>query len=143
MKPSPELAQLIGEKKALYCRYLDTQKWHLFDQVMLPDVKWKFASANEGLNQSFASRDAFVTHFSELFKPLQSIHVIGTAEMEQVCPDEIKAIFAGQWSSGPQGEGAQGHMSGGGYYHEVWKRVGEDWLMAECEVELTYLVTRQ
>lgn len=101
MKPSPEVAQVIGEKKALYCRYLDTQKWDLFDQVMLPDVEWNFAG-KEGMKLSFASRDAFVAHFSDFFKSLQSIHVMGTAEMAQASPNEVKAVFAGQWLSGPK-----------------------------------------
>lgn len=148
MRPTFELAQMINEKKALYCRYIDTQKWHLFDQIMLPNVTWKTVNADgsprkEGMDASFKNRDAFVAYFSECFKPLQSIHVLGPAEMEQVSSDEVRSIFAAQWSSGPKGDSARGHICGGGHYHEVWKRVGDDWFMAECVFESTYLVTGQ
>lgn len=148
MRPSPELAQLVCEKKALYCRSIDTKKWHLLDQVMLPDVKWKTVNADgspqkEGMETSFSSKDAFVAYFDDVFQPLQTIHVLGPAEMAQLSPDEIKCIFAVQWSSGPKGESPRGHVYGGGHYHEVWRRVGDDWLMAECVLESTYSVLSQ
>lgn len=148
MRPSPEVTQIISEKKALYCRYLDTQQWHLFDQVMLPDAKWKVLSADdalekEGMSPSFTSKDAFVAHFSELFKTVQTIHVVGAPEMEQVSPDEIESIFASQWSSGPKGDASHPHLTGGGHYHELWKRTDGNWLMAECRFEPSYMYTRQ
>lgn len=148
MRPSPELAQIISEKKALYCRSFDTQKWELLNSVMLPDAKWKVINTDgsprkEGTNASFSSLAAFVAYFSEMFKSLQSIHNLGAAEMEQVSPDEIKSVFAAQWALGPKAEGAPGHVSGGGYYHEVWKRVGDDWLMVKCVFESTYFAAGQ
>lgn len=143
MRPSPEVAQIISEKKARYCRAFDTKKWELFDSIMLPDVKWKSANSDgspqkEETKASFSSLAEFLAHFSKMFTVLQSIHNVGAAEMEQVSPDEIKSVFAAQWAIGPKAEGVPGHATGGGYYNEVWKRVGDDWLMAECVFESTY-----
>lgn len=144
MRPSLETAQIITEKKTLYCRAIDTHRWETLNKVMLPDVKWKVVNADgsprrEGMfSNSFSSRDEFVAQFSKRFETLQSIHVIGPAEIEQVSLDEIRTIFASCWSIGPKAESDGSHSHGGGHYYDVWKRVEDDWLMSELVFESAY-----
>lgn len=92
------------------------------------------------MDLNFSTREAWLGHFSELFIPLQAIHLIGPAEIEQVSPDEVKSISAVKFSVGPKGISAQNHTSGGGHYHSTWKRLGDDWFLSEVVLEQTYFV---
>ncbi|KAL9574043.1 hypothetical protein ACKAV7_001819 [Fusarium commune] len=41
------------------------------------------------------------------------------------------------WSSTKEREGGV-HGTGGGHYHETWKRVGDDWFMESLRMERLY-----
>lgn len=129
-------AEIIRRKKLQYCRFADTNQWHEFDKIMLPEATMKFVDSSGslvvegGVPFNFSSREEWKTFFSKAFETQQTIHVIGEGEMEQVGPDEIKAIWGVMYQAGTKGTTDGIHGTGGGHYHETWKRKGDDWFMA-------------
>ncbi|KAH8886026.1 hypothetical protein GQ53DRAFT_750848 [Thozetella sp. PMI_491] len=143
---SPEVINIITRKKLWYCRYSDTGKWHLFDQVAVPECKFEYHSEGKvlvhaGFTYAWPSREGFTSFFSKAFENLQTMHLLGPGEFDQISQDEVKAVFPVAYFSALKktataSHGVQGQ--GGGYYFETYKRVGDDWLMADLKFERTY-----
>ena len=148
MAVSPEAAEIIRRKKTQYCRFADSNQWHLFDKIALSDATFTFvgpdgALINEGgVNYSFSNREDFVTFFQKAFETIQSIHNFGPGELEQTGPDEVKAIWTIIYHAGPKGANAKNHGTGGGHYHEIWKRQGDDWFLADLKFHRLYWIVR-
>lgn len=147
MDPSPETARIITRKKLQYCRFADTNQWHLFDSIFLPDATFVFVDSqgaviNEGgVDYSFSSTEQWTAHFREAFKVLQTIHIISPGELEQTGPDEVKAVWGLIYHAGPKGTEDGPHGTGGGHYHETWKRKGDDWFIQTLRMERLYWTT--
>lgn len=143
MTPSPEAAQAIAHTKAKYCRLLDTQQWHLFDEIVLPDFKFRMVEDGtvvnrDGVDIDFQAREPWIAHFSELFKGKQSHHLVGPAELDEVSAGQVNAKFAVQYYVTEKEISPKWRMTGGGHYHEVYKRVDGAWFLAQCRIEETY-----
>jgi hypothetical protein len=147
MATSPEAAEIIRRKKLQYCRFADTNQWQLFDHIILPEATLAFFDSNGsiinegGVDYSFSSREEFVTFFSKAFKDLQTIHVIGPGELEQTGPDEVKAVWGVIYHASTKGTDGGTHGTGGGHYHETWRRKGDDWFMQSMRMERVYWKT--
>jgi hypothetical protein len=143
---SPEIVNIITRKKAQYCRFADTNQWHLFDQVALPECTYEYCSngvvfAKAEFTYAWGSTAEFVGFFSKAFENLQTIHLIGPGEFEKVSPDEIKAVFGVIYMSGLKPTAAESHGiqgQGGGHYYETYKRKGDDWFMATLRMDRIY-----
>lgn len=143
---SPEVAAIITRKKLWYCRYADTAQWHLFDQVALPECTFEYGSGgktlvNAGTTYAWGSTEEFTAAFTKLFANLQTIHLVGPGEFEQIGPAEVKAVFTVVYFSAlknnaAESTGVQG--TGGGHYFETYKRKGGDWLLASLKMDRTY-----
>lgn len=70
MKPSPKVAQAIIEKKVRYCRFADSGRFDLFDQIAVPD--FKFAPVDNGVGPAtdsipkFTSRDEWAAPMGKM-----------------------------------------------------------------------------
>jgi hypothetical protein len=64
--------------------------------------------------------------------------MFGPGILEQPAADEVRAIWSMEdqlvW---PETYGVL-QLRGGGYYHEVWRRVGDDWFLEDLYLERTY-----
>lgn len=143
MAPSVEVAQAIAQTKAKYCRLLDTKKWDMLDQVLVPGFSFKMVQGGAVVNQngvdlSFPERAAFIKHFSEFFRDKQSHHMVGPAEYEEVGPDEVKATFAIQYYVADAEPTPKFRLVGAGHYHDIYKRENGSWLLADSTVDATY-----
>ncbi|KAF4992900.1 hypothetical protein FGRMN_6843 [Fusarium graminum] len=100
MAVSPEAAAIIQRKKAQYCRYADSQQWHRFNEIMLPDATYVFNDRDGNVLQkgdiqfSWSSMKDWAAFFQNENKDIQAIHMVGPAEMEEISPDEIKSIWS-------------------------------------------------
>ncbi|KUI57239.1 hypothetical protein VP1G_04509 [Cytospora mali] len=148
MAISPEVAEIIRRKKTQYCRFADTNQFHL-DKIALPDATFKFVGPDgtilnqHGVDHYWTSSKDFVAFFNNFLDKIQSIHSIGPGELAQTGPDEVKAIWTVIYHVGPKGStDVKGHGTGGGHYHEVWKRQGDDWFLADLTLERTYWIVR-
>lgn len=120
MAISPEVADIIRRKKAQYCRFADTNQWHLFDRIMLPEATFCFEANGSpvsigGDEHIFSSRQEFVSHFSKVFESLQTIHLIDHGDLEQTGPDEVKAVWGLIYYFGLKGSDTEGHEAAGGH----------------------------
>ncbi|KAJ0121781.1 hypothetical protein J7T55_008948 [Diaporthe amygdali] len=148
MAVSSEVAEIIRRKMSQYCRLADTRQLHLFDKVALPGATFKYVGADgsviheNGVDYIFDNREAFCTFFHNAFETIQVIHSVGPGELEQIGPDEVKAIFTVIYHAGPKGTDVKNHGTGGGHYYGTWRREGDDWFMAALYMQRTYWITR-
>ncbi|KAK0747331.1 hypothetical protein B0T21DRAFT_354097 [Apiosordaria backusii] len=145
-----EVAELIRRKKAVYCRYADAKQWHLFSEFALPEATFTFVEAltpdipmsEGGQDLSFPHRDAFLDYFRARNKDLQCIHSVGPGELYFVDGEgsekEVKAVWSAIYQVGDRNETKGIHGTGGGYYHEVWVKRGDDWFMKSLMFERVY-----
>ncbi|KAF5659806.1 sterol 3-beta-glucosyltransferase [Fusarium circinatum] len=144
MAVSPEAAAIIQRKKAQYCRFADSNQWNRFDSIMLPNATFLFHNPDGSvitkgdIEYSWSSTKDWVAFFENEFKTMQTIHIVGPAEMEQIGPDVIKAIWAVTYHAGTKEHEGGVHGTGGGHYHETWKKVGDDWFMESLRMERLY-----
>ncbi|KAM6534490.1 hypothetical protein FALCPG4_004125 [Fusarium falciforme] len=143
MPVAPDVVALITHKKAQYCHSADSNQWQVFEKTFLPDATFVFVDAgdeviNVGREWSFSSRDDFVAYFSNSFKVQQTIHLVGPGEFEQTSPDEIKVTWSVIYHCGPRDSETEGHGTGGGHYHEIWKKREGDWFMASMRMKRLY-----
>lgn len=137
--PSFEVAQAMATVKAKYCRFADTQQWESFDQILLPDFEFKMKHGN--VVHDFSSRHDWVTHFTELFRPLQTQHLVGPAELDQGSPDEVKAVVPVQYLVASKDQRSKLRMLGAGYLHDTNRRVDSAWFLARSEAKQYVLRT--
>ncbi|KAI1047802.1 hypothetical protein LB505_012841 [Fusarium chuoi] len=144
MAVSSEAAAIIQRKKAQYCRFADSNQWDRFDSIMLPNATFLFHNPDGSvitkgdIEYSWSSTKDWVAFFENEFKTMQTIHIVGPAEMEQIAPDEIKAIWAVTYHAGTKEHEGGVHGTGGGHYHETWRKVGDDWFMESLRMERLY-----
>ncbi|ESU05121.1 hypothetical protein SNK03_000048 [Fusarium graminearum] len=127
MAVSPEAYAIIQQKKAKYCRLADTQQWDI-----------RHVITQNGVTYAWSSLADWAAFFNNANKDLQAIHNIGPAEMEQISPDEIKANWSVIYHVGNKEPDSGAHGTGGGYYHETWRKVGDDWFMETLRMDRLY-----
>ncbi|KAI0854345.1 hypothetical protein F5Y00DRAFT_222875 [Daldinia vernicosa] len=141
MAVDPRVADIIRGKKLHYCLCADTSRWHLFENVALPDATFSYYDMDgsllgrDGVDWSWPTRDEFVTYYEKTFSKSQTIHSVGASAFEQISPDEVKATFSVICRVALDEE-KQG--TGGGYYFETWVRKDNDWFMKSLRFERTY-----
>jgi hypothetical protein len=144
--PPPDVAERIRYKKSQYTRFADSKQWHRFDTIFVPDATFcfvdqdgKVVSTPDGTTSySWQSLESWAAFFDNAFTNLQVIHHIGPGELEQVGPDEVKAVFTVLYHAGPKGYGNDPHETGGGHYHETWVRKGDDWFCKDLWMQRLY-----
>ncbi|KAL1865494.1 hypothetical protein Daus18300_007139 [Diaporthe australafricana] len=170
MSLSPEVAEIIRRKKTQYCRFADTRQFQLFEKIALPSATFKFVGPDGslviegGVEYYWDNLAGFSDFFSKAFENIQvvstfcktvsfhggievslilgkGIHSVGPGELEQTGPDEFKAIFTVIYHAGPKGTDVKNHGTGGGHYHETWKRQGDDWFLADLYMQRLYWIT--
>ncbi|KAL4731006.1 putative cyclase fgr4 [Fusarium chlamydosporum] len=118
MAVSLETYTIIQQKKAQYCRFADSHQWEKFDTIMLPNATYSFHEPDGSLIMkgdipfSWSSRDDWVAFFSSENKELQAIHNVGPAEMEQISPDKVKAVWSVMYHVGNKDAGSGFHGTG-------------------------------
>lgn len=143
--PSPETVEIIRRKKAQYCRFVDTKQWSRLPEIALPTAKLNFFEPDMtplGVGKKkllFDSLQAYTDYVSKGLAGMQSIHVIGLEELEQTSPDEVKAIFCMRDDVKMVNSLGLVWSTGGGYYHETWRRKGDDWFLESLRLERSYV----
>lgn len=82
---SPDAAEIIRRKKTEYCRFADTNQFHLFDKIALPDATFRFAGPDgnilneNGIVYSWENRQTFCDAFTEALANVQCVSVLGSS----------------------------------------------------------------
>ncbi|OTB18809.1 hypothetical protein K445DRAFT_19416 [Daldinia sp. EC12] len=142
MAISYEVAQKIINKKHLYCRLIDTHQFQKIEEVILPDATCAFYSNGKIMNYngtelSWSSAADTIKIYSDILKDSQVIHHVAPPYLEQINPDEVKAVFGMQYAYGPKGQLTGGYHSGAGYYYELYVRKGDDWFIKDMKMHHT------
>ncbi|KIA75372.1 hypothetical protein HK57_00155 [Aspergillus ustus] len=144
-----EVAETLRFKKSQYCRFADTHDWDSFASLMLPSLSASFTgpdgeiATENGVRYYFATRDEFVAFFRAAFETQQTIHVVGPGELRRVSEDEVSAIWSVVYHAASHGVTGGWKGSGGGQYHETWKKVDGEWRMASLKMVRVYWKVQQ
>jgi SnoaL-like domain len=110
--------------KARYCRFLDIKAWSEWARLFTEDLVLDTTPAG---GARIDGRDAAVAYVRASLDAAITTHHVHNPEIV-VVGDTATAIWAMQdrniWPTGRQ-------LLGFGHYHERYRRVGQDWLIAE------------
>ncbi|KAL2836711.1 hypothetical protein BJX68DRAFT_273408 [Aspergillus pseudodeflectus] len=136
--PPYTVSETIRHNKSKYAHAADTKQWALFASVLHPSLTASLHNT-DGSTNSFSSREEYVEFLDKAFADIASIHVVGAGELEMLHnedkngEDEVAATWAMSYQLG-SAEGARGYTEiGGGHYHEVWKRLDGQWVIASLK----------
>jgi hypothetical protein len=132
-----EIAEVIREKKARYCRCLDTKKWNELEELALPDASLIFYDVNGevlrtgGVIYRFESPAAFVKTMAAVFRHARTSHHVMNSELSLVAENRILAVWAmTDYIVFPSIAGIFPlRFFGHGHYHEIWEERDGDWFL--------------
>ncbi|KAL3440284.1 hypothetical protein BJX65DRAFT_314943 [Aspergillus insuetus] len=144
--PPYEVAEIIRHNKSTYVRAVDTKQWDLFVSVLHPSLAASLhnpdgsVSICNGSESRFSRREDYAAFLRKGLEGVSSIHIVGAGELQMAHSesggeDEVAAVWAVSYQLGSAGvEGvAEVAEIGGGHYHEVWKKVDGQWLIASLK----------
>ncbi|CAF3506584.1 unnamed protein product [Fusarium graminearum] len=130
---------LIVDKEVLQNNHWDLWSWSCQNRSRQSYIPWaSLCTEMNGVTYAWSSLADWAAFFNNANKDLQAIHNIGPAEMEQISPDEIKANWSVIYHVGNKEPDSGAHGTGGGYYHETWRKVGDDWFMETLRMDRLY-----
>jgi hypothetical protein len=111
-------------------RYMDTGQWHLYAGLHTPDAVSETFSHAPSVVGAQAIADAIRNYMTGGIAPITSVHHAHTPEIELLSDSEATGIWPMEdhlwWRNGAQEE----HLHGYGHYHERYRRVDGQWLIA-------------
>ena len=89
-----ETMELIRQRKAQYCRYLDTKQFDEWEKLFSPDVQITMYGVDGAVLRSFDSLNSFAGLTRGLFATTQTIHQTHNSEIEFKSNAEVAAIWS-------------------------------------------------
>jgi hypothetical protein len=131
-----EAMELIRQRKAKYCRYLDTKQFDKWEQLFKSDAKIVFYNIDNLVKVEFGSVAEFFPGTRGLFSTAQTIHQTHNSEIEFKSDTEATAIWSMEdWHIyAPEGGNPSKTMHGYGFYYETWELVNGEWKLASLEL---------
>jgi hypothetical protein len=131
-----EIMETVRQRKAKYCRYLDTKQFDQWEALFKPDAKIVFYNPDNTVAHSFESAKNLSTPTRSLFATTQTIHQTHNSEIDFKSTTELSAIWSMEdWHIyAPEGDNPSKTMHGYGFYHETWELVEGSWLIAKLEL---------
>lgn len=123
MAVSPEAAEIIRRKKTQYCRFADTNQFHLFEKIAFPNATFKFAGTDgnvlneSGIVYSWENLETFSAHFSKAFETVQVVSVFRLGCLSPRVVSRIPPSRAEEWRTAPH------DLSPGYLYHLYMERI--------------------
>jgi SnoaL-like domain len=130
------IVDAVGQLKARYCRLADARMWAPFSELFMPDGSMKFYDAAGALASQAEGRPGIIEKLTLSVGSAQPIHHVFSGEIDVHSADMATAIWAMEdWIFRPAGS-APDHksMHGFGHYHETYRRVDGQWLIATLEL---------
>jgi hypothetical protein len=130
-----EVAELVRDRKAKYCRYLDTKQFDLWQSLFDPAAHITFYALDDSvlLDDSIETLAGAVR---QRFANIRTVHQIHNSEIEFKSDREIFAIWAMEdWHVyTPQGGNPSKTLHGYGHYYETWRLVANSWVISRLEL---------
>ena len=130
----------IRDRKAKYCRFLDTKQFDKWEGLFAPDARATFYGPDGA-----TLLDMSITELSpltrKLFASTRTVHQTHNSEIEFVSSNEARAIWAMEdWHVyTPTPENPSKFLHGYGFYDETWRLIGDEWVIARIELRRTIL----
>ncbi|KAI1261008.1 hypothetical protein F5Y18DRAFT_431553 [Xylariaceae sp. FL1019] len=140
-----DLAVAIASRNARYGQYVDCKEWEkLTTEIVLPDCRWRICDikgkplVSQGKPLSWDSAAEYLEYFPKVLAPMNSLHMFGIGEFEQIDDDTVNAVFSMEDQLVNKQLGTWVELRGGGFAFQTWKRRGADWYLQELVVKRTY-----
>jgi hypothetical protein len=136
-----EIIEEIRQKKAAYCRFLDTKKFNEWGKLFIPEAKVTMFDVEGNLLYGFDSFEELKGPTVELFSVTQTIHQVHNMEVEFISETEASVIWSMEdmHINSPESNQPFKTLHGYGHYYETWKLVGNEWLIARVELRRSIL----
>ncbi|GAA4330916.1 nuclear transport factor 2 family protein [Variovorax defluvii] len=136
MKLSFDIAEIIRQKKAKYCRFVDTKQWKQFEALALPDARFIFYDVNGKVLHDFPSPESLLAPTARLLDGARSSHRVSNSELSLISETQVEAIWAMEdYLVFPAKNGKPATaMRGYGHYHEIWECKEDDWFLKKLEL---------
>jgi hypothetical protein len=131
-----EAMEQIRQRKAKYCRYLDKKLFDAWESIFAPDATITFYNIDGSVIADFKSIAELSALTRELFATTQTIHQTHNSEIEFKSATEASAIWSMEdWHIySAEGGNSSKTMHGYGFYHEIWKLLAGEWMLARMEL---------
>ena len=125
----------IRDRKAKYCRYLDTKQFDQWEALFKPDAKIIFYKLDNSVLAEFTIAE-LSPMTRGLFATTQTIHQTHNSEIESKSPTVASAIWSMEdWHIYAPEEGKPAKtMHGYGFYYETWELINGEWMLASLEL---------
>jgi 3-phenylpropionate/cinnamic acid dioxygenase small subunit len=136
VKRDLELVEDIRDRKAKYCRYLDTKQFDAWEQLFTNDVRITFYGTDRQVLLDVTSFDEFSRLTRQLFATTRTIHQVHNSEITLKSELEAEAIWSMEdWHIyTPTEENPAKTLHGYGHYYETWRLVDGLWKIARLEL---------
>lgn len=131
-----EVKEFIRDRKAKYCRYLDTKQFDKWEKLFSGDAKVTFCKPDGTVMMASENVKKFFEVTRDFFATTVTVHQIHNSEIEFKSHTEASAIWAMEdWHRyTPTSERPAKSMHGYGHYYETWKLVDGEWVIASLEL---------
>ena len=128
--------ELIRERKAKYCRCLDTKQFEQWEALFKPDAQIIFYNLDNSILAEFNSIAELSSMTRRLFATTQTIHQTHNSEIGFRSPTVASAIWSMEdWHIYAPEEGKPSKtMHGYGFYYETWELINDEWMLASLEL---------
>ncbi|KAI1129544.1 hypothetical protein F5Y10DRAFT_290915 [Nemania abortiva] len=139
-----DIAAAIMARKARYGWCIDTKNFEKLKELALPASRFSFCNEKgeptvlAGRVFHFESPAAFAAWCAKLMNPMDTIHMFGPGQFEQVAPDTVEAVFSMEDQFVHKILGSWVEQRGGGYYYETWKLADGEWCIEELVLKRNY-----
>lgn len=122
----------IRQLKSKYFRMMDTKNWDAWrtvfadDMVLDVDVTVPDADGEVIKSPTQHGAEAVVQSVSALLKDMRTVHHGHMFELTQLSDSQAEGV----WAMEDIVEGANGKLHGYGHYHEKYKKIDGQWLIA-------------
>jgi hypothetical protein len=140
MRDDLVLMNTIRDRKAKYCRFVDTKRWDELAALLVEHPRLRFYGVDGALLYEFDSAATWIDLMKSYLKGAHTSHQVHNSEIEVVSDSEVRAI----WSMEDnlilaEGGDRPASQHGYGHYHETWRFVDGDWRITEIDLYRTIL----
>jgi hypothetical protein len=94
MKDDLVLMNLIRDRKAKYCRFVDTKQWEDLATLLVEEPRLRFFDTEGALLYEFDSTEKWIGVMKDYLKGAQTIHQVHNSEIEIISDNEVRAIWS-------------------------------------------------
>jgi hypothetical protein len=137
-----EAKELIRDRMAKYCRFLDTKQFDNWEALFKPDARIVFYDLDNSVLAEFKSIAELSAMTRGLFATTQTVHQTHNSEIEFQSNTQAYAI----WSMedlhiyAPEDDQPSKMMHSYGFYYETWELIDDSWVIASLELGRTVVL---